>query len=289
MSRSAVLIALLCVCVCACSRGAQVQQTTAAANAPAGAARPQAQTAAPAAETAQTPQSETEQAATAQESGAEDDAQPTRGDTSLERIAALAPQDQLPGGRWKAGVNYDPIVPAQPTSAAAGKVEVMEVFWYGCPHCYALEPSVVKWLKTKPDYITFVRVPVMWGPVHQAHARLYYTLVELHRADLFEKAFDTIQRENNPLVANTADATFKLDLDFATANGIKAENFTTTYNSMPVNIDLQRAQDLTERYNITGVPAIVVNGKYSTDVGKAGSADDLFLLINDLAAAEHHH
>jgi protein dithiol oxidoreductase (disulfide-forming) len=285
MSRSAVLLAFLCVCVCACSRGAQVQQT---APAPAAAARPQAQTATP--ETAPTNQNETEQAATAQESaGAEDDAQPTRGDTSLERIAALAPQDQLPGGRWKAGVNYDPIVPAQPTSATAGKVEVIEVFWLGCPHCYALEPSVLKWLKTKPDYITFVRVPVMWGPVHQAHARLYYTLVELHRSDLFEKAFDTVQRENNPLVANTPDATLNLDVAFAIANGIKAEDFTKAYNSMAVNLDLQRAQDLTERYNITGVPTMVVNGKYSTDVSKAGSVDNLFTMVDDLAAAERHH
>ncbi len=286
MSRSAVLIALLCVCVCACSRGAPVQQTAPATNAPTAAARSQPQ-AAP--ETAPTSQTEAEQATTAQESGAEDDAQPTRGDTSLERIAALAPQDQLPGGRWKAGVNYDPIVPAQPTSATAGKVEVIEVFWYGCPHCYALEPSVQKWLKAKPDYITFVRVPVMWGPVHQAHARLYYTLVELHRADLFEKAFDTIQRENNPLVANTPDATLNLDVAFGIANGIKAEDFTKAYSSMAVNLDLQRAQDLTERYNVTGVPTMVVNGKYSTDVSKAGSVDNLFMMVSDLAAAERHH
>jgi len=289
MSRSALLIALLCVSVYACSRGAPVQQTAPAASAPGAAAQPQAQAATPAPQSAPAAQSETEQAATAQESGGEDDAQPTRGDTSLERIAALSPQDQLPGGRWKPGVNYDPIVPAQPTSAAAGKVEVIEVFWYGCPHCYALEPQVTKWLKSKPDYITFVRVPVMWGPVHQAHARLYYTLVELHRTDLFEKAVDTIHRDNNALVANSADATLNLDTTFAVANGIKAEDFTRAYNSMAVNLDLQRAQDLTERYNITGVPTMVVNGKYSTDVGKAGSADNLFMLVDDLAAAEHHH
>ena len=93
---------------------------------------------------------------------------------------------------------------------APGKVEVIEVFWLGCPHCYALEPYVEKWLKTKPTYITFVRVPVMWGPVHQAHARLYYTLVELHRADLFEKAFDTIQREQQSTGREHDGATLNL-------------------------------------------------------------------------------
>lgn len=288
MSRSAAFLALLSICVCACSRSAPVQHATPAAAPP---AVTQAQPAAPppTAESAPTPQSAIEQAATAQESGADDDSQPTRGDTSLERIAALAPADQLPGGKWKAGVNYDPIVPAQPTSVGPGKVEVMEVFWLGCPHCYALEPYVENWLKSKPSYITFVRVPVMWGPVHQAHARLYYTLVELHRTDLFEKAFDTIHKDNNPLVANTDDATFNLQMAFATANGIKAEDFTKVYRSMAVATDLQRAQDVTERFNVTGVPMVVVDGKYSTDVGKAGSPQALFAVIDDLAATDHHH
>ena len=288
MSRSAAFLALLSICVCACSRSAPVQHATPAAASPA-VTQAQPEAPPPKADSAPTPQSESEQAATAQESGADDDSQPTRGDTSLERIAALAPADQLPGGKWKAGVNYDPIVPAQPTSVGPGKVEVMEVFWLGCPHCYALEPYVENWLKSKPSYITFVRVPVMWGPVHQAHARLYYTLVELHRTDLYEKAFDTIHKDNNPLVANTDDATFNLQMAFATANGIKAEDFAKVYRSMAVATDLQRAQDVTERFNVTGVPMVVVDGKYSTDVGKAGSPQALFAVIDDLAATDHHH
>src|SRR5205823_2377368 len=90
---------------------------------------------------------------------------------------------QLPDGKWQPGVNYQPLVPAQPTSVAAGKVEVIEVFWLACPHCYALEPFIRNWLKTKPAYVEFVRVPVMWGPVHRAHARFYYTLEALGRDD----------------------------------------------------------------------------------------------------------
>ena len=289
MKRSVALLAVVSLCVSACSRSATAPPKTPAATAPTAPAQPQAQPQKPApTETPLTPQSEAEQAAAAQESSA-DDAQQTRGDTSLERIAALSPEQQLPGGRWKAGENYTPIVPSQPTTVGPGKVEVVEVFWLGCPHCYALEPFVLKWLKTKPDYVTFVRVPVMWGPVHQAHARLYYTLQALGRPELFEKAFDTIQRDNNPLVANNADDTLKLDLAFATANGIKADDFTKAYKSFTVDSNLQRAQQLTERYNVTGVPLIVVNGKYSTDVGKAGSPDNLFAVVNDLAAAEHHH
>ena len=290
MTRSLALTLLLSVSVCACARGTPPAQHAPAPGAAATAAQPATAAPAAAAPGAATAQSETDQATAAQETaGGGDDAEQTRGDTSLERLAALPAEQQLPAGRWKAGVNYDPLVPSQPTSVAPGKVEVVEVFWLGCPHCYALEPFVTQWLKTKPDYIEFVRVPVMWGPVHRAHARLYYTLLALGRADLFEKAFDTIQRENNPLVANTEEDTLKLDVAFATANGISADAFTKAYKSFAVDANLQRAQQLTERYNVTGVPMIIVDGKYATDVGKAGSQENLFALVNDLVATEHHH
>ena len=180
-------------------------------------------------------------------------------------------------------------MPAQPTTVAAGKVEVVEVFWLGCPHCYALEPYVLAWLKAKPEYITFVRVPVMWGPVHQAHARLYYTLQALNRSDLFEKAFDTIQKDHNPLVGQEEAETLRMQTAFAVANGIKAEDFGKAYTSFSVNSNLSRAQQLTERYHVEGVPLVVVNGKFTTDVSKTGSPEKLFALINDLAASEHHH
>jgi protein dithiol oxidoreductase (disulfide-forming) len=98
------------------------------------------------------------------------------GTASLEQLAAMPAAQQLPDQRWKAGVNYEAVVPAQPTSAPPGKVEVLEFFWLGCPHCYALEPYIQKWLQQKPSYIQFVRVPVMWNPVHQLHAQLFYTL-----------------------------------------------------------------------------------------------------------------
>jgi thiol:disulfide interchange protein DsbA len=224
------------------------------------------------------------------------------GNASLERLAALPAEQQLPSGHWKPGVNYDVIVPAQPTNAPPGKVQVLEVFWLGCPHCYALEPSVLAWLKSKPDYVSFVRVPVMWGPVHRAHARLFYTLQSLGRDDLIEKAFDEIhafsleqqgqqadlvRQAHSPLVANTDDATLQAQLAFAQANGIDPEAFRKAYNSAAVTADLQHAQEITERYQVAGVPFVVVDGKYSTDVGKAGGATELFELVDSLAAAEH--
>jgi len=137
-------------------------------------------------------QTETEQATASQESVDADSDTHARSDASLEKIAGAAPGAQLPGGKWQPGVNYAPVVPAQPTSVASGKVEVMEVFWLACPHCYALEPRLRSWLKTKPAYVEFTRVPVIWQDIHRAHARLYYTLEALGRDDLISKAFDTI-------------------------------------------------------------------------------------------------
>jgi thiol:disulfide interchange protein DsbA len=295
MIRPLVLTPTLALLVCACGHASTSQQHNAsqATQQARPAATQQVAPAAPAAETAATAQNETEQATAAQETagaGADDDrAPPDRSDVSLEHLAALPADAVLPSGKWKPGVNYDALTPAQPTNVGPGKVEVVEVFWLGCPHCYALEPFVEAWLKNKPAYIEFVRVPVMWGPAHRAHARLFYTLVALNRSDLFEKAFDTIQQQHQPLIAQSDDETLKLQQGFAKENGISPEDYTKAYNSFSVNSNLQRAEQLTQRYQVQGVPLVVVDGKYTTDVAKAGGPQQLIQIVDDLAASEHHH
>jgi thiol:disulfide interchange protein DsbA len=212
---------------------------------------------------------------------------PTKSDATLERLTQLPAQDQLPAGKWQVGKNYSPIVPAQPTSVGPGKVEVVEVFWYGCGHCYSLDPYLESWSKNKPAYIEFVRLPVMWGPAHKSHARFYYTLQALGRdKDLHVKAFDTIHRGNNPLLGNDEESSYRAQLAFAKANGVDEKKFAETYRSMWVDTKLKQAEDLTKRYRVEGVPLMVVNGKYSTDVGSAGGHSQLLSLINDLAASE---
>jgi thiol:disulfide interchange protein DsbA len=289
MIRSFALTALLTLLVCSCGRGPQHPTTQAAK--PQTPSVIQEETPPPAPADTATQQSETQQAAAAQEKGdePEDDPRAARGDAGLERLAQLAPDQQLPAGHWKAGQNYDPLVPAQPTSVGPGKVEVAEVFWLGCPHCAALEPFLQDWLKNKPAYIEFVRVPVMWGPVHRAHAHLFYTLVALNRQDLVQKAFDAIQNQHQMLAAQSEDETLKAQEAFGKDNGVSPEDFAKAYNSFTVNSNLQRAEQLTQRYHVEGVPLIVINGKFATDVAKAGSQSNLIALISDLSAAEHKH
>jgi len=218
------------------------------------------------------------------------------GSTSLEHLAALPANSALPSSSdWKDGVNYDVISPAQPTTVAPGKVEVLEVFWLGCPHCYALEPYVRKWLKTKPAYVEFVRVPVMWGPVHRAHAQLFYTLESLGRDDLVENVFTYIHNLEDQsgseavLFSNSKEDTFKQQQAWAVQNGVSGDTFEKAYNSFYVGTQVQQADEITNDYQVQGVPYFAVDGKFSTDVGKAGSEDKLLSLLDFLAAWEHDH
>lgn len=284
MKRTLAAIAAILISITACGR-----QSSAPTEAP---AAPPTEQAAPAQQTAPAPNasqdipqtSESQEATASQEST--EDTPEDRGDASLERLAALPADQQLPGGKWKAGTHYVPLVPAQPTSVAPGKVEVVEVFWYGCAHCNALEPFLANWAKNKPEYVEFVRVPVIWGPAHVAHARLFYILQTLNRMDLHQKVFDTVHKEGNMLVFTTEQVTRKAQQDFATANGISQQDFDKAWDSFAVNSGLARAKQLTERYRVEGVPLVVINGKYLTDVGRAGGPGQLVQLINDLAAHE---
>jgi len=287
MIRTLALAALLALCACA-----RHEPTPPPPVAPAPAAAANTRSPAPP-QTGALPapadaaQSESQQATASQESVETEGERPARSDTSLERIAELPAAAQLPDGKWQPGVNYQPLVPAQPTSVAAGKVEVIEVFWLACPHCYALEPFIRNWLKTKPAYVEFVRVPVMWGPVHRAHARFYYTLEALGRDDLVTKAMEAISTQHTPLAGNTEEESSRVEQNFAARNGVSADDFAKAYNSFTVNSNVQRAEQLTQRYHVEGVPLMVVNGKYTTDVAKAGGEAKLMELLSDLVAAEH--
>ena len=197
------------------------------------------------------------------------------------------------GTQWQEGVNYTRVVPAQPTNVAAGQVEVLEFFWYACPHCFALEPSAAAWIKAKPPYITFTRVPVLWNEGHRSLARLFYTLDSMGKInDVHSQIFNEIQVNGNPLIGpdpNNAASAERTQLAFIKKLGISETDFEKEYHGFNVETAMQRADQLAQRYRVTAVPTFVVNGKYVTDVGMAGSEQRLFSLISDLAAQEHKH
>ncbi len=288
------LAATALLALSACSRQSQAPQQAAATSAPAdqGATPAASDQAAPAGQAAPAP---------APSSAASNAPAADAASTSLEQLAAVPASAALPtSSQWKPTVNYDVISPAQPTTVEPGKVEVLEVFWLGCPHCYALEPYIRHWLKTKPAYIQYVRVPVMWDdPVRKAHARLFYTLESVGGDDLVEKAFGYIHDMENQtgsesvLVTNSDGDSLAQQQAWAVQNGVNADAFAKAYNSFYVNTQLQQADEITNEYQVQSVPYIAIDGKFATDVGKAsGGGDDpqkLISLIDFLAAWEHDH
>ena len=197
------------------------------------------------------------------------------------------PASAAPRGDYLAGKHYQTFRTPTPTDVAPGKVEVIEFFWYGCGHCYALDPTLENWKATKAPYIEFRRVHVMWGPLHQQHAKIYYTLQALRRPDLHPLVFEEIHRYRNLLAAREPAEARALVQAFFQKNGVSRKDFDAAYDSMSVATQLKRGEELATRYAIESVPAIAINGRYLTDVTMAGGPADLIELINQLAAKEH--
>ena len=204
-------------------------------------------------------------------------------------MLARADTTDTPAQNWKfrEGQHYIRMVPSQPTMGGADKIEVAEFFWYGCPHCYSFEPTINAWAEDMPAGARFVRIPVVWNTVHELHARVFYTMEVLARngalADgeaFHETVFQEIQTRGNRLTSE--DSVRRLFERF----GVDAETFDNTWKSFEVDQKLRVAKDLGRRYNIQGVPAVVVNGKYRTGGQEAGSYDAVPDVINELIARE---
>ena len=176
------------------------------------------------------------------------------------------------------GVHYRPVTPQVPTSTQEGTVEVVELFWYGCPHCFDLEPYIAKWLKTKPETIEFIRLPATLNPRWITHARTFYALELMGTLEqIHPKLYSAIHNQGRKLKSLQSVTRF---LD---QQGVDEDSFLAAYNSLAVETKLRRAMQLNKQYAATGVPAAVVNGKYLTSVSMAGGYDQLFKVVEFLA------
>jgi protein dithiol oxidoreductase (disulfide-forming) len=185
-------------------------------------------------------------------------------------------------GHFQLGTHYLRLSPTQPTSSPPDKIEVGEVFWYGCPHCFRFDPLLERWRATAPEYVSFVRVPAVWNSLLKLHARAFYTAEALGKgAEMHGAFFSEIHERGNAL-----DSEAKLQ-EFFGRFGVDAETFKKTFESFAVQEKLQRADELNRRYRIGSVPTIVVNGKYTSDATLTGSYEDLLALVDELVAAEH--
>jgi protein dithiol oxidoreductase (disulfide-forming) len=201
-------------------------------------------------------------------------------------VAAAQAQTPPAQGAWRPGIHYRLVPEPQPTSVAAGKVEVSEVFWYGCGHCYALDPVLEDWRAKKAPYIEFVRVPVVWGPMHRQHAKLFYTLQALRKPELHAKVFDAVHKEGQPLADRDDMKAREMAFNFLSAHGVTRPQFDSAYDSMTVNMNVQKAERLTQELAVASVPIVFIQGKYATGVSEAGGPSQLLAVIDDLAARE---
>jgi thiol:disulfide interchange protein DsbA len=175
---------------------------------------------------------------------------------------------------------YQPLNPPQPTVSGA-RVEVLEIFWYGCPHCYALEPYLEKWKETKPEDVEFVRVPAVLNRTWIPHARAYYTAQKLGVLDkIHSQLFNALHRERKSVYTDAEIRKFFVE------QGVSGDDFDRVYNSHEVDTRMKQALVIARGAKITGVPAIIISGKYMTSGPLAGSYEGIIEVIDTLVARE---
>lgn len=182
------------------------------------------------------------------------------------------------------GIEYKLVSPAQPT-ITKNKIEVVELFWYGCPHCFHFEPELNKWLATKPENVVFYRVPAIFNASWALHARAFYTAKSLglfdHGKTEFHEAFFNAINKNKKRLDNKES----IQAFFARFK-ISAEDFNNTFDSFAVNTKVNRAAALSKRYQVEGVPTVIVNGKYRTDGPMAGGRKGIIKVLDFLIKKE---
>ena len=181
---------------------------------------------------------------------------------------------------FEEGVHYRELAEQQSTQTG-DKVEVRELFWYQCPHCYNLEKPLRDWIANMPDNAAFVEQPAVLTSSWEFHARVYYTLQALGVLDEFHgPLFDAIHKKPRPL--NRVTDPNRVAAWLAESGGPSAAEFMNAFESFAVDTHTRNAVLMTGRYEITGVPSVAVGGKYITTVTMAGNYDTFFKVIEHL-------
>lgn len=182
---------------------------------------------------------------------------------------------------FQEGTHFHRISPAVETDVEEGKVEVLELFWYGCPHCFQFEPHLTGWKETMSDNISFVRMPAVLNKGWLAHARAFYaleTMGELERMHpLFFEAIHTQGRRLRDVESIAR---------FLSGHDVDAEKFKSAYNSLYVETKINRSGQLVRQYGSSSVPTVIINGKYRTSGRDAGGFENVLKIIDLLVEKE---
>ena len=163
------------------------------------------------------------------------------------------------------GTHYLRLTQPAPVAAPTGKIEVVEFFWYGCPHCNALEPTLDEWMKKLPADVAFRRVPVGFAAVHESHQRLFYALEAMGQLEAMHKRIFAAMHNGHQRLDKEAD-----QVAFLKAQGVDTAKFSDHLKSFTVQTKARQAKQLSEAYKIDGVPALGVHGRFLTSGSMTG-------------------
>ena len=192
----------------------------------------------------------------------------------LSAVAIAMPEAYVVGEHYKTTTNILP-------TTDETKIEVVEIFSYSCPHCFKFEPQVEEWKKTLPENVNFVQIPAIFRDSWLLQAKVFYAAQALGLLEQLHPAlFHAIHVEKRRL--STEDQL----LDFVAEQGVDRAEFEKMMNSFSVQAQVKKALSYSQNSGITGVPAMVVNGKYRTDAPIAGSFDEMLDVVDFLILKE---
>lgn len=201
--------------------------------------------------------------------------------TTLLLLVTLAVFGQASAADWKEGTHYKKLDTPVRTDSGS-RVEVAEVFWYGCPHCYNFKPLAENWEANAPDYVDYVRIPAALGRSWEPHARAFYALEAMNSlAKVHDALFEALAGQRQPLNDGESLA------DFVAEHDVDRDEFLNNFKSFGVNARMQQAQAKIRGARVTGTPTMLVNGKYTVSASLAGSLEAMLEVVDYLVEKEH--
>ena len=195
-------------------------------------------------------------------------------------MAGAVSADSSDNAEWVAGKHYK-VLPYAVRTRDASKVEVVELFWYGCPHCYKFNPIVHHWAEGLADDVDFWLSPATFGAVWKVHAQAFYAAQVLGvQEKMHQPLFDARVRDRKPLSSEAELARF-----FA-GFGVDEKDFKKAFNSFSVKSKVDQANARGRSYRATGVPALIVNGKYRISATEAGGHENMIKVADFLIEKE---
>lgn len=219
-----------------------------------------------------------------QESQAETPEQSGSVDTATETRSQPSAGNSNAGRRdFKEGTHYSVLPDKVPTTTGGDRIEVMEVFWYGCGHCFTFKPLVARWGESLPADVALKHTPAIWDQqgIMEGHARIYYTAKALGVLDRIHKAtFEAMHEQNRQLRSEREIASLFEE------NGVSREDFDKTFNSFGVTSAVRQAEARQRSYRIEGTPEVVVEGKYRITARQAGGHQSMLQVAEYLVDKE---